>query len=405
MRALLTCSLLLCVAVAGCSSGPIDGSTEDGSPTPDVNAPYDELDGETVVETHRGRLRAAGNATRHVESSRRIEGSVTDERTREQRTAVDFTRDPPVRHVVHGDGRQVWVGPERNVSKGPDGRYSQYSGLGVFADGIGTSVVDLFEYEDTEQVERDGRVLFCYRAAGADALSPEATEALAESGNVTVEAARSRLLVRPDGVVVESHQELVFVTDGRRVATNRTVRYTDVGSTTVTRPDWYDDAMESLGPFAGETTTVTLESDRLDARLSVTGPAEDVSEKYGAWTELRYSKNARLLEDSRAMNAARASCIPFVRLPDSYDEATLSVGYEERFVPAGDEQNLALYRYDTDRQTVVPVGGATVDADADRLRAPVQETGMYLVLHGPTWQEAFGSRELPDSATGVPACE
>lgn len=405
MRALLACTLLLLVALAGCSAGPLDDPTDGGTPTPEATAPYGDLDGETVVETHRDRLREAGNATRSVESSQRIEGTVTRQERREHTASIDFTADPPVRHVVHGDGREYWVGPERNVSKGPKGRYSLYSGLGVFADGIGTGVVDLFEYEGLERIERDGEVVFRYRAEGVDALSANATEAIAGSGNVTVEAARSRLLIRADGVVVESHQELVAVKEGSRFATNRTVRYTDVGSTNVTRPEWYDDAVEELGPFAGERITVTLESDRLDATLNVTGPAEDVSSEFGAWTELRYSQNARMLEDSPPMNAARASCIPWVRLPESYDEAELTVGYEERYVPRGDERNLTLYRYDRDLQTVVTVDGATVDAEADEARASVDENGMYVVLHAPTWAEAFGSRELPDAATGVPACE
>lgn len=405
MRALLACALLLSIALAGCSAGPIDDLTDDGTPTPEATSPYENLDGETVVETHRDRLRKAGNATRTVESTELVEATVTRELGRDHTAYIDFTAEPPVRHVVYGDGRELWVGPKRNVSQGPRGQYSLYSGLGVFSDGISSSVVDLFDYEGPERVERDGTVAFRYRAEGVDALSAEASDAIAESGNVTVETASARLLIRADGVVVEAHHELVFVQDGHRVTSNRTVRYTDVGSTAVTRPDWYDEAVEELGPFAGETTTVTLESDRLDATLAVTGPAEDVSEKYGAWTELRSSPNARMLEDSPPMNAARASCIPFVRLPESYDRAELTVGYEERYVPDGDEANLALYRYDTDRHTVVPVDGATVDTDADVLTASIEETGMYLVLHGPTWQAALDSRELPDSATGVPDCE
>jgi hypothetical protein len=404
MRPLLACSLLL-VALAGCSAVPIDGMTDDGTPTPEATAPYEDLDGETVIETHRDRLREAGNATRHVESIQVVEATVTRDHGRNHTAYLDFTAKPPVRHVVYGDGQEMWVGPERNVSKGPDGRYSLYSGLGVFSDGIATSVVDLFDYEGPERVERDGRVAYRYRAEDVEALSAGASEAIAESGNVTVESASARLLIRADGVVVEAHHEMVFVQDGTRVTSNRTVRYTDVGSTAVTRPEWYDDAIEELGPFAGETTTVTLESDRLDATLSVTGAAEDVSEKYGAWTELRYSENARLLEDSPPMNAARASCIPWVRLPESYDDAELTVGYEEQYVPAGEERNLTLYRYDRDLQTVVAVDGATVEVGADRVRGAVDENGMYVVLHTPTWVEAFGSRELPDSATGVPGCE
>lgn len=400
MRALLACMLLLMVAIAGCSAGPVD----DGTPTSEATAPYEDLDGGTVVQTHRDRLREADNATRTVESSRHVEGGATSEEHRELTAYVNFTGDPPVRHVVHGDGREIWVGPERNVSKGPQGRYSLYSGQGIFAEGLGTHVVDLFEYQGPERVERDGREVFRYRAEGVADLSSEATDVIARSGNVTVEAASSRLLIRADGVVVESHQELVVVQDGHRISTNRTVRYTDVGSTEVKRPDWYDDAIDQLGPFAGATTTVTLESDRLDATLSVTGRAADVSAEYGAWTELRYSKNARMLEDSPPMNAARASCIPWVRLPESYDDAELTVGYDEQYVPGGDERNLTLYRYDRDLQTVVTVDGATVDAEADGIRASVDENGMYVVLHAPTWNVAFGSREMPDSATGVPDC-
>jgi hypothetical protein len=402
--ALAVCSLAVVLSVAGCSAVPVptDDST-DGTSAAD--APYQELDGSTVVETHRQRLREAGSATRHRESVTRIVREGFDDTQRRNRTTyVDFGTDPPARYTVSGDGTERWLGPGRNVSKNPQSGYARYgTSVGFFEGGIGADYLDAFTYEGPVRVERGGRQLFRYRAPSIDSVVDDATGPFANE-NVTVEAASVTLYLTSDGRIAAANTSFVFARDDTRIEQNGTIRYTSVGSTNVSRPAWYDEAIENLGPFAGETATVTRNASELDASLSVTGLAENVAERFGARTELRYSENAYRLEESDPITAARASCIPYAGLPDAFENASLTLGYDPAYVPDGDETNLTLFRYNRSLQTVVPVEGATVDSGADTVSAPIERSGLYLVLHVPTFAEAFGSRQLPESATGVPSC-
>jgi hypothetical protein len=406
LRTVLTaCSLAVLLSTAGCSAVPFgDGTDGDGMATPSAEAPYQRLDGEEVIQTHRQHIRDAGTATRHSESTTRIVREGFNETQRRNRTSyVDFGTDPPTRHTVSGDGTERWIGPGRNVSKNPESGYSLYStSVGFFDDGLGTAYLDAFEFEGPTPVERNGRQLFRYRAPNRSAFVGE-SDAFG-SANVTVAAASVTLYLTNEGLVAAANTSFVLVRDDTRIEQSGSIRYTSVGSTNVSRPAWYDEAVENLGPFAGETVTVERNASELDASLSVTGLAENVAERFGARTELRYSENAYILEESDPITAARASCIPYAGLPDAFENASLTLGYDSAYVPDGDERNLTLFRYNRSLQTVVPVEGATVDSGADTVSAPVDTSGLYLVLHVPTFAEAFGSRELPESATGVPTC-
>lgn len=97
------------------------------------------------------------------------------------------------------------------------------------------TAVESAEWEPVGTVERDGRTLVEFRATSVDPPDVNTT------GDTTV-SSDGRLLVDADGVV--HHVEVATTVDDERgtVRYGLTVTLSDVGSTSIERPDWFDNA-------------------------------------------------------------------------------------------------------------------------------------------------------------------
>lgn len=378
MRSALTVSLLLCVLLAGCSGVPVvPESPFQSDPTP----PYESPNGTVVSTAHADALGDVRTVTRRFEVEHRYPTRDGEELTDRYNTTrhIDYTTDPPTVRLVRWDGRVVWMGTERQVSRSPDGDHR-------VADRYDRTVDDPplapFDFEGPEQVTRNGRTLYRYTA-----VRPESYYAANASGNVL--AANVTLLVRPDGLIVERSE---FVTDGTRFedgeSFERTVRYESVNDTTVERPEWYDDATADITHVTAPALNASLYTPEL---LDPDAGARPEVDDHG----FVYTDN---------VVAPRVSCAPQVDVPNWLEEAELTIGYQDRYVPAGDEGGLTLYRYNDSYQIFLEVEGATVDTSANEVTAEIDESGYYAVLHTRTWEQLFDESEDVDAKTGVPDC-
>ena len=377
VRSALTASLLICVLLAGCSGVPV-APENPFQRTPDP--PYESPNGTTVASQHGESLAAVETATRRVDI---VEEYTT--RDGEQRTVafnetrhVDYTSDPPTAHLIRGDGREVWMGSDRQLSRSPEGAYDVTE---IYDRNVSDPALTPFDFDGPEQVSRDGRTLYRYTAVRPESYYASNTSTTILSANVTI-------LVRPDGLVVNRTEVVRAGTrfeEGGRL--ERTITYSDINDTIVERPPWYDEAVAEL-------TRVTAPS--VNATLHVSAPPpSDASEPELGDHGFVLPKN---------VVGPRVSCVPQVDLPGWIDDARLTIGYQDRYVPAGDEGNLTLYRVNDTYQTFLAVGNATVDASANRVTARIDQSGYYAVLHRPTWQQMFDRSETPDSETDVPDC-
>lgn len=97
------------------------------------------------------------------------------------------------------------------------------------------TAVESAEWEPVGSVERDGRTLVEFRATSVDPPDVNTT------GDATV-SSDGRLLVAPDGVVHHVDVSTTVENENGTVRYGTSVSLSGVGSTTVERPDWYDQA-------------------------------------------------------------------------------------------------------------------------------------------------------------------
>jgi len=374
------------------SPSPIGATSETAASAP----PHESLSNATaVVETHRERLREAGTATRHIESLHIENESDGTERDYRERTAeIDFGTDPP-RWLVTTPDAEYWQGPGRNVerSESPP-EFSRYlSGPRVFTYGLATDRFQFYRFSAPERITRDGETLYRYSVLG-----------LENADNVTVRNASGRMLLTPDGLVRSAHLRIVVDTGDVTIRDYYRLDYEKIGETNVSRPSWYDEAVSTVGPFRDEIVTVQRTETDLNAGLTMTGPAALVSPEYSFDTYMEQPLAQRVRTD--VVNGARASCIVRVSPPPEVSNATLQLNYTESLVPSGEEENLSLVREDDRRNTLVPVEDAEVDTRRNVATVPVETEELYLVMHMPTFRQAFDrdSSRVASDATGVPEC-
>lgn len=106
------------------------------------------------------------------------------------------------------------------------------------ADERARTAIESADWAPAGTVERNGRTLFEFRATAVEPPN-------VDTENGTTVTSRGRLLVDGDGVVHHVSVETTVETDGGTVRYGSTVSLSDVGATTVERPDWVDDAEDA----------------------------------------------------------------------------------------------------------------------------------------------------------------
>jgi hypothetical protein len=99
--------------------------------------------------------------------------------------------------------------------------------------------LQLMPYEEVGTVTRNGTTMTKYEATGPGYY---ASDELA--GESSVESYTSTVLIDEDGLVRLFHQEVVVEGGGETVIEETTLRFEDVGTTTVTEPEWVENAYD-----------------------------------------------------------------------------------------------------------------------------------------------------------------
>jgi hypothetical protein len=99
------------------------------------------------------------------------------------------------------------------------------------------TAIESADWTPVGTVERDGRTLFEFEATHVD--PPD----VSTSDNATVEAT-GRLLVDGDGVVHHVEIDTTVETDRGTVSYGLTVSLSEMGTTTIERPEWYENASD-----------------------------------------------------------------------------------------------------------------------------------------------------------------
>ncbi|PSQ46172.1 hypothetical protein BRD15_09790 [Halobacteriales archaeon SW_6_65_15] len=99
--------------------------------------------------------------------------------------------------------------------------------------------LQLMPYEEVGTVTRNGTTMTKYEATGPGYY---ASDELA--GESSVESYTSTVLIDEDGLVRLFHQEVVVERGGETVIEETTLRFEDVGTTTVTEPEWVENAYD-----------------------------------------------------------------------------------------------------------------------------------------------------------------
>ena len=276
----------LLVATAGCSGltggdGAGTADTEetttgpetetpagDGTPTPDEGQTQPpgndnengtagaDLDGATLAVVSAGAIEGSGSYT--VETSRTLtvrQGGQVRKSTLDGTFRIDFEAGQGLREQTqsrNGQERSVTVytdgnGSYRKQEAGDEVSYDfQQSGSAGDIDPVNvtgftqnfTGIVDGFAWETAGTAEVDGATVTEYTLTGvAD------TGTLNLPTDATVDNATGTLLVDGDGVIREAAVSYdVHASDGSTTTLEATISFSDIGSTTVTEPDWLSEA-------------------------------------------------------------------------------------------------------------------------------------------------------------------
>lgn len=105
-------------------------------------------------------------------------------------------------------------------------------------------LINTIEYRRVEQTQRGDTAVVQY-----ELQSVTDVQNLTQTSTATVENANSTLVIDENGVIRELRLNAQFRTDRRTLRIRFATNYTQLGETTVSEPNWTDDARE-----AGETT-------------------------------------------------------------------------------------------------------------------------------------------------------
>jgi hypothetical protein len=362
------------VFVAGCSGLPdTDTDTETGGTVVSPEAYTGDVDTAAIRRAHNASLREAGSYTVSINQTfvRSDLGPYSTIQTKranlDRRTVLSVTREAP------GGNRSTYRSPNQSavtrVDRGEYGgvSYRDADIVPALLPTLGGTVIDVLESGslDHETLTRDGDTLHRYTAAGTGNLSSVLFE---ESANVTVDAFSFELTVQQNGPATGFSYDVSFVRDGQPTRVVLTQRLTDVGSTTVGRPDWLSEARATVASQQRSQSgpqTYTATSDAQQMNLSVQVPRSAV----GAEPRIR---DAPSVYDNEGLAAARVGGIAQLYWPEETRIVRVTATYDPAEMPAGyTEANVTLARFDPAQQLFLPVESVTVDEQRNRIAGPL----------------------------------
>lgn len=258
---LRTVAVVVLAALAGCSGlAPASTPTETPAPVPTDAPPTDVPTREPgsvrlasrLADTHETRL--AGTAytvhenrtARYVNGSLRAQRLVTTRVSAANRTHRVVRLDgPAATHPLFPGATRVETYTEGRVRYAVGWRDGEprYASLPVTRDGSSELSLLLLSFDlRTEQVVRNGTNVTRVESTGlADRYFLESAEGVVGG---RVREATFAALVGPDGLVSRYRVHYRLRVDGALVVVTHRVAYTGVGNTTVSRPEWYDEAVQ-----------------------------------------------------------------------------------------------------------------------------------------------------------------
>lgn len=355
-----------------------------------ASAPYESVpDTDTILQRHETVLAGEETAVRTTELEHVVEvGGESETIDETTTTTFDFSVEPPRLHVIQGDGREVWHGPDRTLVRTRYGQFHRQPAPDPKPFSEERELLGPLSFEGPEPIDGTS-TSFRYRGTGADVVAAALVE-----DDVTVHHHEATLDLRGDGLIQRISLEYSMEAEGQTMTHDETLRYDDLG-VPVEPPDWVETAREVVPPGPDETVTVTRSVG--DAELRVTGAARDVAREYTRGPALSRGDSF----SAASLSAAQVSCTVQVRLPERYHEAEITIPYEDEHVPNGDEAGLTLTRYVTSG-TFTPLGG--VDMTSNTATASVPGDGYYFVMHEPTYESAFRRGEELEDPPPPPEC-
>lgn len=274
-RQIATVAVVALLVAAGCSTGggpaTTDASTTDGSngATPAGDPLYETpLDANAVAEAHLDGLQDAGsytivsNATRasaagNQSSSSVVRGDLSTGAMYIQSAAAGGTAEL----FRYGNGTAY-----QRVPTGDQTRYVNATGrvgnASQYARGTVASFVGLFDFTYAGTATESGATVHVYEANGAETVNTS-SPAFSQFNESAIRSANATLQVRENGVVTLAGYDLTVRLRGAEQSVVATQRFTDVGSTEVTPPDWLaeargnETASQSTTTSASRPTTTT----------------------------------------------------------------------------------------------------------------------------------------------------
>lgn len=265
-RVLLTATVALLVATAGCSglvgddgtgngngdtgangSGyDVNGSNLDGQTLTDTTAEVVESEGSFTVETSASFSMSQNGQEQSSASESSLRVNLDDDRgIRNQTQSVDTAGGTQQQiSVVYTDGNTSY---RKQTAQGnttydkQEGEPQSFGGVqpvntSDFTQNY-TGIVDGFSWETNGSSEVDGVAVTEYSLTGiAD------KQVLGADESTTIENASGTLYIDSEGVVRQAEISYTFATEQGSTSIDATTTLSDVGSTTVEEPDWLSEA-------------------------------------------------------------------------------------------------------------------------------------------------------------------
>lgn len=248
------------------------------------------------------------------------------------------------------------------------------------------------------------------RQNGSDPVLRATADNLPSDERENVTAYNATVRIDSDGVVRSIEINSTTIESGKQVKRRHEVRVTDIGTTDVPEPSWFDEARSTL-PEPIEPPEVPGE-EVLDSGEDYESGSV-VSHELGAAASVIGSPD--LIETASISEWSHAFAqdpLPYavstpveIRADAPAKAATIKLRYNESAIPGRDESGLAIYRFNHTIQTFVPLE-SSVDPANDTVTAEGRDVldeyeyvdGQYLsafaVFHVASW-EAMWETDAP----------
>ncbi|MEF8785162.1 MAG: hypothetical protein V5A45_04455 [Haloarculaceae archaeon] len=260
-RLLLTATVALLVATAGCSGLTGDDGNSDGVSGSGYDVAGSDLDGQTLTDATSDTVESAGSFTVETTSTfTTSQGGQEQTSTSDSTLRVNLDDDRGIRNqtrtidsgdgtreqstVVYTDGSTSY---RKQTAQGEtsydqqDGEPQSFGGIQpvnttAFAQNY-TGIVDGFAWEQSGSSEVDGVAVTEYSLTG----EPD-RDTLGLGENATIEDASGTLYVDSDGAVRQADIAYTVTTQQGTTSIDATTHLSNVGSTTVEEPSWLSEA-------------------------------------------------------------------------------------------------------------------------------------------------------------------